>query len=280
MSAFQFDASTVSPQTARAAWPKGKYRVAITQSEIKDSGDNKMLHYGAKALEKLGGGEAPASLLLQNLNIKHSNSEAQRIALSELSSICHAIGVLKLTDTSNLHGHEFVVDVDTRFVQDKNEDGSLKVEGGQPAGKTYNDIKGYYKKDGSAITANVVQPQAQVSTAPPPWAGAMATTPAAPPAQPVQAPAAHSVPWSLPAAPPDAPVPPVAAPETLYYLSYKGAAPIGAPLTKAQILGLGHPPAEFMINAQGTQEWVKGTEFSNPQPTVTPDVPLWMKPQA
>lgn len=275
MSSFIFDASTVSPQTARAAWPKGKYRIAITQSEIKDKNGNKQLSYGAKALEKLGGGEVPASLLLQNLNIQHSNSEAQRIALSELSSVCHAIGVMKLTATENLHGHEFVVDVEQRFEQDKNEDGSLKVENGLPVGKTYNDIKGYYKKDGSAITANVVQAQAQVSTAPPPWAGAMATTPVAPAtlAQlpiPIQA----------------APVPPIVSipasvPETLYYVSHKGAAPTGAPLTKAQVLALGHPPAEYQVNVMGTQDWVKGVDFVPVQQAQSAaDVHPWMKPQA
>lgn len=273
MSAFTFDAHQVVPQTARAAWPKAKYRVAIMQSEIKDNSGNKQFSYGAKALERIGGGELPRSLLLQNLHIKHTNVDAQRIGQSELSSICHATGVMKLTDTSNLHGHEFVVDVDTRFVQSKNEDGSLKVEGGQPVGVTYNDVKGYYKKDGTAITAGAPAAQAPVAATPPQWAAAMAPEPVvAPPVVPVQPPA--PVPVAAP------PIP--ATPEPLFTVGHNGKYASGEkPITLEAVRALNLPPAEIVVNAYGTDGWIKGEDFyAKHFPVVAApvtDVPPWLK---
>lgn len=275
MSAFTFDAHQVAPQTARAAWPKGKYRVAIMQSEIKDNSGNKQFSYGAKALERIGGGELPGSLLLQNLHIKHTNADAQRIGQSELSSICHATGVMKLTDTSNLHGHEFVVDVDTRFVQSKNEDGSLKVENGQPVGVTYNDVKGYYKKDGTAITAGAPAAQAPVAATPPQWATAMA--PETPPSSQVLTPVeAAKVATIAPAV-----VPPAlpATPEPLFTVGHNGAYVTEKPVNLEAVRALNLPPAEIVVNAYGTPDWIKGEDFYAkhfPVAAAVTDVPPWL----
>lgn len=291
MSAIAFDASTVAPQSPRIAWPKGKFRIAITHSEVKDVGaqnsGNKGVQFGAKALEVIGaapGTPVPDSALLWNVNFMNKSADAQRIGQAELSSVCHATGVLKLTDTANLHGHPFIVEVDTEFVQGKNEDGSKKVNAvtGQPEGITYNRVTGYYKNDGSPVVGSAAPGAAAPAAAgpPPAWAAAMASQAPAPvpPAAPAPLPVA-AAPVSLPPAP--APAQP-----QLYYVNHKGQLVTPQPVSATSVHALGLAAAEIDVNPYGTQQWIKGTDFfaaqapaAAPTPPVPAETPPWMQKQ-
>lgn len=280
MSQINFDATTVAPQIPRIAWPKGRYRVAIVSSEVKDVGaknsGHKAVFFAAKALAVLGapaGVEVPQSQILWNINYHNSNPDAQRIGQSELSSICHATGVLKLSDTQNLHGREFVIEVDQEFVPAKNEDGSLKVDGaGKPEGNHFNRIKGYFNADGSAIKASsATAPAAQVpaAAAPPAWA---AEQPAAAPAVqapvPTPAPVAAPTPVTLP------PAPAAAVPEKLYYVSHAGKVVNAKPVNVDGIRALNLPEAEINVVEVGSQTWVKGPDFFASLAPAAPAVPV------
>lgn len=267
MSLINFDATKVAPQTARAAWPKGKYRVHLTQSEIKDVGakgsGNKGIFLGAKAIGAPSETELPQTTIMWNINFMNQNETAQRIGREELSSICHATKVLQLKDTQNLHGRDFVIDVDTEFVQAKNENGTLKVENGQPVGTTYNRVKGYYNADGTAIVAGI-NAAATPSNAPKPdWAVAMEAAPevAAPPV-PVQ-PVAPSAPPVVGAAPVVAP-PTTTPTEKLYYVAnttgYLAEQPINLIAIKAMNLVM----AEIKVCEAGSTEWVAGDKAFPP----------------
>lgn len=272
MSAFSFDASTVAPQTERTAWPKGKYKVAIVQSELKanSAGTGQVINFGRKALQNVDGGAVPTSLLLSTINIKNASEEAERIGKSEMSTVCHACGVLKITDTANLHGHEHIVDVDQEFVADKPE---KRDDKGQVIGKHYNRIKAYYKADGSSIVATTGQPATPVAaTAAPDWAKQQG-----PPATP---PVASAPPTSAPVPPP----PPAPAPtEPLYYINHKGANLSEIPENLAAVKARNLPVDEFFVCQFGTTDWVKGSLFAPLAQAATPpagDVPPpWLKPQ-
>lgn len=268
MSLLSFNANEVAPQTPREAWPKGKYRVVMTQSEVKESGakgsGNRGLHFGCKALEMLGapqGFQIPGSLLLGFINIHHSNPEAQRIGQSELSSICHATGVMVINDTSNLHGHEFVVDVDTEFLQAKNEDQSPKFDAqGKPEGTNVNRIKGYYKPDGSPIVS-AAKPGAVPAAAGPPaaWAAAFKNGPGTQ----APAPAPTAPPPPVAATPITLPPTPVAAPPQQFYVNHGGVNHhvVGVDGLRAKVTELNVPAETVNVNVIGSPEWKKASEI-------------------
>lgn len=80
--------------------PEGKYAVYIDTAEIKvpKSGNGKMLSLRYVVIE----GEYRNRLIFENLNIYHANEKAAYLAKKRLTSICNAVGVPHLTDSSQL----------------------------------------------------------------------------------------------------------------------------------------------------------------------------------
>ncbi len=91
------------------------------------------------------------------LNLNNPNDQAVGIARSELSSICRAVGVMKLTDSAQLHDLPLIIKVSQR----KNPE----------SGEIGNEIKGYEPKASGqtqpAKTAATPAPAASTKT--PPW---------------------------------------------------------------------------------------------------------------
>ena len=102
-----FDASQVDPVGEYAPLPDGDYNVMITASDYKEtkSGNG---HYVSLQME-VQGGEYHGRALWENLNIDNPNQQAVDIAYRTLSAICHAVGVLNVQDTEELHGRMFSV---------------------------------------------------------------------------------------------------------------------------------------------------------------------------
>lgn len=99
-----FDASTVAPATEFQALPSGEYLMAVTESEMKETkgGTGQYLQMSLTVLnaavqEHLG------RKVFVRLNLINANQTAVDIAQRELSAICHAVGVLKLQDSTQLH---------------------------------------------------------------------------------------------------------------------------------------------------------------------------------
>src|SRR4051794_17495519 len=99
--ALNFDANDVPPNTKPDPVPNGWYKMAIIASEVKptSTGKGKSLKLELQVLD----GEYKGRKAYKQLNIVHESAEAQRIAQGELSAICHATGVLKLSNSSQLH---------------------------------------------------------------------------------------------------------------------------------------------------------------------------------
>lgn len=98
-----FDANTVEPNAAFEPVPTGWYRVSIIKSEMKET-KNGEGHYLQLEMEILEGQYAGCKLW-DRLNLFNPNQQAVDIAQRTLSAICHAIGVLTVTDSEALHGH-------------------------------------------------------------------------------------------------------------------------------------------------------------------------------
>ena len=156
MAQFNFDASQVAPQASTGPLPAGTYLAHITESDVQPlkSGNGE----GLKLTFEIMDGQFKGRKVWENLNIRHSNEDTQRIAQSQLSALCHAVNVIKLMDTAALHFKPVRINVTVREAQ-----GQYKAS---------NNIKGYESAGG------VSAPAAPVYTPPP-----AAETPAWPTAE-------------------------------------------------------------------------------------------------
>lgn len=275
MSAIAFDATQVSPATERTAWPKGRYKVIVSASEVKpsSSGKGSVIHLTLKSME----GPTTGQSLQTTINWKNDNPDAQRIGQSELSSLCHAVNVLRPADTANFHGIPFSIDVDTREVKKTDDQGVTTTN-------IYNDVKAYRYADGSPVVATAGQAPAPAATATPPaWANQAATQPAqAPaPAATLVAPPAPAPAPPAPAPPAPAALPPAPVHQATYYVSHKGVLVTPQPVPLSGIQALGLPPAEFQVNEYGTPDWKPGASlFGAPAPApAVGGTPPWMQTQ-
>ncbi len=102
MVALNFDANTVEPSEAFEALPAGWYQTIISNSEMKPTSrkDGSYLQLEMTIIE----GQFAGRKLFDRLNIHNSNQVAQEIAYKTLSAICHAVGVMQLQDSAQLHG--------------------------------------------------------------------------------------------------------------------------------------------------------------------------------
>jgi hypothetical protein len=158
MAQFNFDASTVAPQQATGPLPAGTYLAHITESDVQPlkSGNGE----GLKLTFEIMDGQFKGRKIWENLNIRHSNEDTQRIAQSQLSGLCHAVNVIKLMDTAALHFKPVRINVTVREAQ-----GIYKAS---------NNIKGYESAGG--FSAPAATPQA-------PTPAPVAETPAWPTAE-------------------------------------------------------------------------------------------------
>lgn len=81
--------------------PPGWYKAAIFRSEMKPtySGTGSYLELVFVILE----GEHRGALLVERLNLRNTNPVAQEIAYRQLSAIAHAVGIMAVQDSSQLH---------------------------------------------------------------------------------------------------------------------------------------------------------------------------------
>jgi hypothetical protein len=137
-----FDASQVEPAGDRSVLPAGEYLAAIAKSEVRDAktAGNRYINLEFEVID----GPAKGRRFWTMLNLWNSNAQAVEIAQRELSSICHAVGKLRVSDTEELHAIPMLVRVTV-----KNDAYGEK-----------NEVKGYKPANGGAP---VVQQQAAVA---------------------------------------------------------------------------------------------------------------------
>ena len=153
-----FDATTIEPAAAFDIVPPGNYVAQIIKSGMKDT------QTGGQMLEielDIVDGEYANRKLWDRLNIVNANATAQEIAHRTLSAICHATGVLAVTDSEQLHFKPMLVTV------------KVRPERTDPkTGKTYqpsNEIKGYASANGASpapAKAAFASPTAAAAPAP------------------------------------------------------------------------------------------------------------------
>jgi len=128
MALLQFNAAAVEPQQTFEPVPAGTYHAAVTESEIvmTKSGSGQML----KLTWQITEGALSGRKVFDRINIVNQNPKAEEIGQRQLSGLCHAAGVLQLSDTQQLHGVPVAIKISIR-----------KDETGQYSDQ--NEVKGY-----------------------------------------------------------------------------------------------------------------------------------------
>lgn len=145
-----FDATQVAPDAGFETVPAGWYNVAIDDSEMKPTnpkpGEATSTGAYMQVRFTILDGQYAGRKLFARLNLKNSNQQTVEIAYKQLSAICHAVGVLRIQDSAQLHGIPLKVKVKLRTdptgkYEDQNDITSFKnineqvdVAGSSPAG--------------------------------------------------------------------------------------------------------------------------------------------------
>ena len=175
---FSFDATQVAPAASSDPIPAGNYAAMITESEIKPlkSGNGTALRLTFQILD----GEFKNRKVWANLNIQHTNTTAQAIAQQQLSAICHAVNVLKISNPAALHNKPMTIKVKVRPAHD-GYDASNDISGYSAINAASAAPTAATNGTATARTAASAAPATPATKSAPPWA---AKKPAAPAPEP------------------------------------------------------------------------------------------------
>lgn len=137
MAKINFDATAIEPATAFDVIPKGEYLAAAVSSEMKatKSMTGQYLQLSFEILE----GKFKGRRVFERLNIQNENKTAEEIAQRTLSALCHALGIMQLHESEQLHDIPVLI--------------SLVVEEGKGDYGPSNRITGYASASGGAPAA-------------------------------------------------------------------------------------------------------------------------------
>lgn len=104
-----FNANEVEPDFGFKLLPNGDYPAVIASSESKPNskGTGTMLVLKWQVID----GEHRGGTVFTRLNLNNPSPDAVRIARSELSAICRAVGVMTPSDSSQLHDLPCIISV-------------------------------------------------------------------------------------------------------------------------------------------------------------------------
>ncbi|NRA38574.1 MAG: DUF669 domain-containing protein [Planctomycetes bacterium] len=110
MVSMNFNATQHEPQNGEFdALPAGEYQACIVSSEIKDTKkrDGRYLELTIEIID----GQSKGRMVWERLNIQNPNADAVAIANGRLSAICHALAVMEISDSAQLHNKPMIIKV-------------------------------------------------------------------------------------------------------------------------------------------------------------------------
>lgn len=256
MAQFVFDATTVQPSTGVPdPVPAGWYNAIVEETAIEPTKDGNGAFISAKF--SIADGQYANRKVYHMFNVKNNSQTAVEIAYRDLSALQHAIGLLRMQDTQELHGRPLKIKVSITPA-DKGYDAKNAIK----AFKNINEQVGNAAPGANAgIQSFTPPPQQQPQFAPP------AQQPGYPPpfAPPQQQP------WpNQPAQQPQFAPPPMQQPAAPQQPPQQGAQPWQQPQGQQPWQQPAAPPA-----AQQPQ-----THAAPPQQQPPAATPPWMQPQA
>jgi hypothetical protein len=153
MSLLNFSAEGIDITNRYEALPAGDYLVMVTESDMRRTKDGAGQYLELKL--EVQAGPMQGRNLWDRLNIENPNPKAVEIAQRQLAQICHALGIVRLTDSQMLHNRPLVA-----MVKVRSDDRGLS-----------NEVKGYKPAPGAGQAAAQLPapaaPRAPMVSAPP-----------------------------------------------------------------------------------------------------------------
>ena len=155
-----FNAANVEPTASYSPLPSGEYLVVAVASDMKPTkAGGQYLELELEVLD----GNFKGRKLWDRINLVNSNPKTVEIAQRQLSSLCHATGVMNVTDSSQLHNIPVIATIKYK-----------EPQGGYDAS---NEVRGYQKANGTApqapqqhaVPQQQAVPATQTAGATPPW---------------------------------------------------------------------------------------------------------------
>jgi hypothetical protein len=172
MAQLNFNANTVAPSVAMEILPAGWYTAKVADSVMKPTKDATGSYLEITFV--VMSGPALNRKLFARFNLNNANKTAVEIAQRDLAAICHATGVMQLSDSAQLHGKVIAIKV------------KVIPASGQYEAK--NDVGGY-----KAVEAGTV---VGAPTTAPAWVAAPAVAPVSPAHVAAPAVASDVPPWA------------------------------------------------------------------------------------
>lgn len=178
-----FDATNVTPAASPEALDTGWYPSNIIMTEMKPT-KNGQGNY-LECTFRLSSGPATGRTFKSRLNLQNQNQQAVDIAYAELSAICHAVGKLRVAQSTELHGGALEIYLKKLPRDDKPE-------------LMTNDVAGYRAPGANGNQPGFSGAVGSQAAAAPTWAA-----PAQPPAQAYNAPGTtvNAPQWNIPSQP-------------------------------------------------------------------------------
>ena len=120
MAQLNFNASQVQPDQGRFAIPAAWYNVMVDQTELKPTSQGEGLYLETRY--KVLDGAYKDQTIYSRFNLKNSSAQAQEIGHKQLSALAHAVGVLMVQDSAQLHNIPLKVKVKVRAARDDYEE--------------------------------------------------------------------------------------------------------------------------------------------------------------
>jgi uncharacterized membrane protein len=154
MAKIGFNANQVEPSTPMDVLPAGKYLCMAIASELKPTknGAGEYLQITFEVLD----GTHKGRKIFERLNIRNSNKTAEDIAQRALSALCHAVSVIELDDSDQLHNIPVTLDV--------------AIDPAKGEYSASNKVKGYVAAGGSPVHRQAMVQAAAERAAPAPAA--------------------------------------------------------------------------------------------------------------
>lgn len=141
--------------------PDGWYQAVITKAELKATGKGGQMIGVDYKIE--GPTHAGRTVNFQNINIKNSNPEAERIGMSQLGSIMGAIGLATIQDTDQLVGGRLMIKVAFKAA------GKYVKDGVEKSFDADNEIKGWKALEGGIPATSQAPTSGAPTGAKAPW---------------------------------------------------------------------------------------------------------------
>ena len=160
MPAIDFNAEEVEPNKGFDLLPPGDYQAVISESEEKATKDGKGSYLQLTFV--VTAGEFANRKVWSRLNLNNPNEQAVAIAKGDLSAICHAVNVLRMSDTTEIHDLPIAI----RVVQKLN----------KQSGEMQNEIKKYFSMKDFKQAKEAVKPTPKPASTPSTNSSAKTTT--------------------------------------------------------------------------------------------------------